>query len=110
MWLKWRLLRNGFTDEWQYVTIPKWTGEAILSMGENPDPDLVAERLEEDGAIQFPTFSVARWTKFEWEILEYPPPEILHTRIQYLRILIKSYEAEIIEHLELLKKIESSGG
>lgn len=108
MWLKWRLLRNGFSDKWEYVEIDKWIAERILSMGENPDPDLVAELLEEEGVIKFPVFTVPRWTRFEWGLIDYPPSEVLHRRIKQIQMSIENRELELKECLELLKKIESS--
>jgi len=109
MWLKWRFIRSGWGDNWEYVYIPKTHGDTITAMKDNGDPDEVAEFLEEEGFVQFPVFSTDRWTRFEYELILSPPVNVLSNKIELLELRIKRYKEEIDEHKALLKEIKSKG-
>lgn len=101
MWLKWRLVRTGLSDKFEYVHISDRVASDILALGD--DEDAVAEQEE---VIKFPNFTVARWTRLEWEILSYPPPNVLRRKIETLEYCIQKYKKEIDEHKKLLEEIQ----
>lgn len=105
MWLKWRFIRNGWGDSWEYVYIPETHADTITAMKDNGDPDEVAEFLEEEGLVQFPVFSTSRWTRFEYELVSYPPINVLCDKIESLEFWIKKYKKQKYEYESILRDL-----